>query len=263
MKMRDLDKNIRANQINSYIAKTNKDLKERSKKAFKKYFLFLGCFLAPMLTYITTSKLIFLIIASLASVGFLAYDTLNINKLENKHFLDKLKENSKILDDDDLYTKEAKKVLEEGIPEKSIEEIKYQKALERQKNKVVKLYSSYDEVINSFFINLENYQKIYNMPPLNIRDKEWNVFFNNINNFLKLHDKETKLEQILEIILMKTLSLAIANKEEEITINFFVKELDVLSSLDISSEEINNFQKELEKQLNNLNVISLKRFISK
>ncbi len=263
MKMHDLDKNIRINQINSYIAKTSKDLNERSKKALKKAFIFLGCFLIPMGIFITTHQLIFLIIACLVSVGTLTYDTLNINKLENKHFLDKIKENSKILDDDDLYTKEAKKVLEEGIPKKSIEEIKYQKALEKQKNKVVKLYSSYDEVINSFFINLENYQKIYNMPPINIEDKEWNVLFNNLNNFLKLHDKETKLEQILEMVLMKTLSLAIADKKEEITINSFVKELDVLSSLEISSEEINNFHKDLVSELSNLNVISLRRYKNK
>ena len=81
--------------------------------------------------------------------------------------------------------------------------------------------------------------------------------------FLISYNKENTLEHILEIILMKTLAIAIAQKSEEITINSFVAELNILSSLDISIEEITAFQEELKENLINAKVISLRKYRQK
>ena len=220
-------------------------------------------FLMPMLIFVTTHQLIFIIIAFLVSFGVVTYDTFSKNRLNASSIVKQIKEDSKILDNDDIYTKEAKKVIENGIPKESMEDIKYQEALDKQKNKVVKLYLNYDEIIDSFFANLEICKVIYKIPPININDKEWDIFFDNIKMFLVSYNKENLLGRVLEIILMKTLAVAIAQKSEEITINSFVAELNILSSLDIPFEEITAFQAELKESLINAKVISLKKYRQK
>ena len=151
MKISDLDKFIKMEQIKYYITKTDKDLKTRARKDLKRFIAFLVAFLMPMLLFFTTHQLIFIIIAFLVSFGVITYDTFSKNRLNASSIVNQIKEDSKILDNDDIYTKETKKVIENGIPKESIEDIKYQEALDKQKNKIVKLYLSYDEIIDSFF----------------------------------------------------------------------------------------------------------------
>ena len=103
-----------------------------------------------------------------------------------------------------------------------------------------------NQVLNHIIKELDIYQKVYKLPPIEISDKEWNIFFDKLYTLILIKKRqEEEYYSICTQILRLVCAKALVEKNSKITIHDFIKNLSYLENSPLTTEEINNLQKEM------------------
>jgi hypothetical protein len=90
------------------------------------------------------------------------------------------------------------------------------------------------------------YRIAYNLPPLSVSDKDWDIFFDTIYDMFTNKGIEKEFYNHLSVISRITFAKALVNKTKAVRINDFINNLYYLqgkyrmSDCDISKKEILN-----------------------
>lgn len=146
--------------------------------------------------------------------------------------------------------------------------MKYRAALSKQQDKDVKSSSetTSSSVKERILSELDVYLFTYQLPPFNITDNEWNVFFDELEKLLKSKNAVISFYRICSELLRKTCAKALINKTEVITIQTFIDNLYYirggygnlgLGIENISEKEINALKTKLKSKTSSSKIITL------
>lgn len=166
-------------------------------------------------------------------------------------------ENVRIYRPEDFYTSEYRLQVEK---EKYHSSKKENKKLEETRLTPVEEEKNLDkdevkeEIVNS--VNM--YYKAYCLPPLRIKDNEWDIFFDlTYNIFIKNHVEDEFYERIYDLV-KRTLARSLVYENHEVTIKDFVDNLRFLEGIDFSEKEIEDLKTKLNEALPGAKVIDFK-----
>lgn len=106
-----------------------------------------------------------------------------------------------------------------------------------------------EEVIREYFDFLGRmYTKYYGLPDLDINDKEWDALFDVLYNYTNLKKQTRFFYGYLHVITIEVLNQTLMNDDEFITLNDFIKKIDVLNFLGFKNEEIKTIREEIKEK---------------
>lgn len=164
---------------------------------------------------------------------------LNIDKedeiLNKKRFL--IKPIGKIYKEKDFYSWKYAKIVRNGLWRNKYieteEDRKYKIALEKQKrqnmikkNKIVDI----EETLETFTTQGNAFTFAYNLPPINISDKEWDAFLNTVYEEFKRNNLTEKFQEYILHVFRITCAKAIVHGDNSITIHDLIDNLSFLQS---------------------------------
>lgn len=247
-------------QLESFMNKINKQMKEKNKEALIKILIALSPITIGFIAYVISKQTLPLLIGT--TITGLSNITLQIREM--RHTIKKEKKLMNKLNtegtSDELQTSQIRNIEEdmffsEALKEKiqrneTVDLSKYRESLEQKiksKNNVslvkdkVNKQPTKESQIEEIFNEIELLQILYTLPIINIELKEWEIFFDEIYNKLKEKELQEKFKEIIITVCHATISKALINNQESLTIKDF---LDNLYYFEISKYRPNNiFQK--------------------
>ena len=106
---------------------------------------------------------------------------------------------------------------------------------------------------------IDLYCDIYQLPPINISQKEWNILFNTIYEMTREIKREKDYYKFLNIINNYTLAEALVENSEIIILEDYVKSLNYLKKYNISDQIIEKTANKITKYIDKNKIIVLKR----
>lgn len=268
-------------QLDKFDKDFNNAMKKDLKKGFKRVALILGPLLLSYISFLIFKKPTLLIIGtSITGVGSIATLSIDFIKDMNKTKLNNNNSNiTNIKQDEDL-----EQILEESIDKTIVEDfysedfksVKEKKELEGLNNyqqdvipdfKVVEDNNSYlnkDDTMVQIVKEIETYSVIYNIPPLEISSRQWDLFFDITYSFFEKKGLEKQfygwMSQIERFVFAKSL----LNKQKQITIYDFIKNLYYLEeNKQIKKQEIITLQQEIISKLSSVKIVDFSNYTTK
>lgn len=283
--IKTLDKEIKVVQIDEFVNNFEKSMKKEVKERLKRLLYALIPLSSVLGLVFFPSSITFLILISVV----LTIGVITVNQLIETKGL--FKKGAQTCFNNSLLEKQKPDlILEKGIGKKksqdfhqkgyleainrvkSEQEIKYEETLERQQQKG--RASSHLELANNKedFLNKEEtmvqiiremdaYCAAYNLPPLVIENKDWDIYFDTLYETFVSKGKEAVFYKYMSEIGRVTFSKALINNQTHIKINHFIANLDIWETsndnvLD-SSWELLSLQKTILAKLESSKVIDL------
>ena len=173
---------------------------------------------------------------------------------------------------EDFYSPALQAVIERDKNYKESEDAKkYREALEKQQGKTEKTESkirlvennnlSKEDAIEQLVYEIDTYLKAYNLPPMKIRNEEWDIFFEICFEFFKAHNMELQFYSYTSEICKYALSNVLLNGREDLTITDFINGVDFLRFTDIPKKTVEGLKNNLNSKLYKRNVINLMNYI--
>lgn len=199
----------------------------------------------------------------------------NIINIERKEDVNKILHNGiGKAKSEDFYSEKYKFALKKETYVETEEQKKYKETLEKQQKQKNKNYSNFkiiendknyldkEETMIQIVREIDTYTFAYNLPPLKISNSQWDLFFDTTYNFFvkKGIDKEfyNSMSQVERFVLAK----ALLNKQNNINIYDFVKNLYYLEKEEIPKQEITILQQDMLSKLPTTKNINFSDYIT-
>ena len=155
--------------------------------------------------------------------------------------------------------------------EENKEESKYEKVLRIQNNKSnIRLYNpkeqvpnSKDDVINKIMYELDAYCLGLNLPPMEISNNEWQIYFDTLYDVFSQNGATDDYYNAVSRLCRITLSNSLVNKSEFISIKDFIDSVEYLDKkfsffdISLSKDEVTALQNMLNEKINSEKIITL------
>lgn len=293
--IKTLDSEIQLVQMEKFINDFDGAMKKDLRNRLKKVTLGIGPLMLSFIGFLIFKNPALLMIgASITGIGGAVILSKNlikdIKKLNSNNYkanssvtyLEQEKDVDQILQEgigkvkrEDFYSEKNKSVVkkEETYAEME-EERKYREALERQKqNQVTKNssnlkivgndvnYLDKEETMIQIVREMDAYSAVYNLPPLEISDSQWDLFFDITYNFFEQKGIEKDFYDLMSQFSRFVFAKSLLDKNKKISIYDFVKNLNYLEKQGTKKQEIANLQQDILSKLPVAEVVNFSDYI--
>lgn len=195
----------------------------------------------------------------------------NLDKInfDEKMMFEEVKKQKLGLDsEEDFYSEKMQNYI---ATEENKEESKYEKVLRIQNNKSnIRLYNpkeqvpnSKDDVINKIMYELDAYCLGLNLPPMEISNNEWQIYFDTLYDVFSQNGATDDYYNAVSKLCRITLSNSLVNKSEYISIKDFIDSVEYLDKkfsffdISLSKGEVTALQNMLNAKINSEKIITL------
>lgn len=271
-KMESLKNEILSVQIKRLLDKFKEYDNDSKKKLIKKVILFVPTIITIILA-VTFREIWSFVLFCVDLLGVMAY-----SEYQNNKEIRELEKGLNLLDkfeikDHTEFIKEKTKVKILNSNETKLPEdiIKYNEALEIQQKKNTKLSVSDNlenmnilrEEINDEIANeIDLFCKLYTVPPINVSNKDWDMFLDCIYEYLLSLKLEDRYYNVLSSIVRTTLSESIVFKPDEIIIDDFINNLSEVckyESIDIDVSIMDALKEKIMEHVNKEKILTFNR----
>ena len=284
-----LDLQIILAPFDNFIFNERKKMQKEVKKSLKRTIIGITPSIVGVIGFIISANPIFFVVGAgvsgLETIGMMVNDILDDQKevkeqvskiipeesedISNKNIvnMDELSEEKdfnpySIKEPSEFYTTEFKTFIEKnGNYKPSEEQIKYDEALKKQQEKIQSKeinYNSKEESIMEVVDYIEKAYLLYNLPPLDISDYNYDVFFDCLYNFCVDHGIEKSYYNILSFIVSMTLADSLTREKKVITIFDFIEYLRLLEEREgIKMYHVMALKKEIVSKLTKQPVVNI------
>ena len=263
---------IQCEQLNNQMDNDIEANEHNLKNGLKKLLIIISPFILSLIGFIAFNNLIFLFIG-FSLMGITSIITLSevfIKDFKNIKSLLGISNNKK---GEDFYSEEYKDKLENIETRIETEQQKkYKEALEKQlKKKKIKLirndtkpnYLDKNETMMQIVREIEIYEYAYKLPPLEIKNEEWDVFFDITYDFFERKGIQSIFYESISKTERYTFAKALLNKNLKINIFDFINNLDYLENQMISKDEINILKQTINDNLPKAKIINFSDYLKK
>lgn len=243
----------------SIVEESIKEEKKKKKKNLIKALSIIVSFAALFSISIVTKNFLLLITSLSSFSGVMVVNQIMNIKNEEKTIKNKnvnLDDNYKKNDFFSDKYKEATKNMQNVPYKESLNDLKYEEALKKQKREKMILEGKnvdIEEAIEACTEESNTFTFAYNLPKVIISDDEWNLFLENLYEYFKDNNTDNFLEVIVQIFRL-TCAKAIFYNYNEITIYNLIDDLEYLEGINYSMLEIKKIQKIILEDLKNHNI---------
>lgn len=191
-----------------------------------------------------------------------------INFDEKMIFEEAKKQKLGLASEEDFYSEKMQNYI---ATEENKEESKYEKVLRIQNNKSnIRLYNpkeqvfnSKDDVINKIMYELDAYCLGLNLPPMEISNNEWQIYFDTLYDAFSQNGAIDDYYNAVSRLCRITLSNSLVNKSEYISIKDFIDSVEYLDKkfsffdISLSKGEVTALQNMLNEKINSEKIITL------
>lgn len=191
-----------------------------------------------------------------------------INFDEKMIFEEVNKQKLGLASEEDFYSEKMQNYI---ATEENKEESKYEKVLRIQNNKSnIRLYNpkeqvsnSKDDVINKIMYELDAYCLGLNLPPMEISNNEWQIYFDTLYDSFSQNGATDDYYNAVSRLCRITLSNSLVNKSEYISIKDFIDSVEYLDKkfsffdISLSKGEVTALQNMLNEKINSEKIITL------
>lgn len=191
-----------------------------------------------------------------------------INFDEKMIFEEVKKQKLGLASEEDFYSEKMQNYI---ATEENKEESKYEKVLRIQNNKSnIRLYNpkekvpnSKDDVINKIMYELDAYCLGLNLPPMEISNNEWQIYFDTLYDAFSQNGAADDYYNAVSRLCRITLSNSLVNKSEYISIKDFIDSVEYLDKkfsffdISLSKGEVTALQNMLNEKINSEKIITL------
>ena len=191
-----------------------------------------------------------------------------INFDEKMIFEEAKKQKLGLASEEDFYSEKMQNYI---ATEENKEESKYEKVLRIQNNKSnIRLYNpkeqvfnSKDDVINKIMYELDAYCLGLNLPPMEISNNEWQIYFDRLYDAFSQNGATDDYYNAVSRLCRITLSNSLVNKSEYISIKDFIDSVEYLDKkfsffdISLSKGEVTALQNMLNEKINSEKIITL------
>lgn len=191
-----------------------------------------------------------------------------INFDEKMIFEEVNKQKLGLASEEDFYSEKMQNYI---ATEENKEESKYEKVLRIQNNKSnIRLYNpkeqvpnSKDDVINKIMYELDAYCLGLNLPPMEISNNEWQIYFDTLYDAFSQNGAADHYYNAVSRLCRITLSNSLVNKSEYISIKDFIDSVEYLDKkfsffdISLSKSEVTALQNMLNEKINSEKIITL------
>jgi len=288
--IKTLDSAIQLVQIEKFINDFNNAMKKDLRNSVKKVLLLVGPFMLSLIGYLIFKNPTLLVIGtSITGVGGIV--TLSKDFIKDMKSLNSnnYKSNSNIINME--QEKDVDEILQEGIGKakgedfyseklqsaikkieahvETEEEKKYREALEKQQQKQLNKnypnleivgnnvdYLDKEETMVQVVREIDTYTVAYNLPPLEISDSQWDLFFDITYNFFEKKGIEKDFYDLMSKVGRFVFSKSLLNKKNKINIYDFVRNLRYLENQEIETQEIAILQQDILSKLSSTKIVN-------
>lgn len=279
--IKTLDSEIQLVQMDKFVNDFDNAMKKNLRKGLKKVALGIGSLTLSLIGFFFKNPTMIIIGLSIAGISGIVTLTKDfINDLKSIS-LNNHKTNSNIINTE--QEEDVNKILHEGIGKakgedfysekyksaikkeetyvETEEQKKYREALEKQQRqrnknypnlKIVENDENYldkEETMVQVVREIDAYTIAYNLPPLEISNSQWDLFFDTTYNFFEKKgigkDFYNSMSQVGRFVFAK----ALLNKQNNISIYDFVNNLYYLENQEIEKQEIEILQQDILSKL--------------
>lgn len=288
--IKSLNEEIQLLQMEKFIDDINTTMKRDFKKRFKKLAFGVGPLIVAIIGYlIFKNPLIIVVGAGFTGVGGITILTKDLIKdikevtpknqtSQNVTNITEEKDIDQILQEgigknkgEDFYTENYKSLLQEMENHVETEqEKKYREILEKQHMKgsssKIKPATNNEEILNKdetmvqIVKEIDSYTMAYNIPPLEITNQHWDIYFDSVYELFMKKGIESKFYAFMSQVERITLSKSLLNKERTINIYDFIDNLHYLECEEMKGNEILSLQKELLDKLPTAKIIDFSSY---
>lgn len=191
-----------------------------------------------------------------------------INFDEKMIFEEAKKQKLGLASEEDFYSEKMQNYI---ATEENKEESKYENVLRIQNNKSnIRLYNpkeqvfnSKDDVINKIMYELDAYCLGLNLPPMEISNNEWQIYFDTLYDAFSQNGAIDDYYNAVSRLCRITLSNSLVNKSEYISIKDFIDSVEYLDKkfsffdISLSKGEVTALQNMLNEKINSEKIITL------
>ena len=184
-----------------------------------------------------------------------------INFDEKMIFEEVKKQKLGLASEEDFYSEKMQNYI---ATEENKEESKYEKVLRIQNNKSnIRLYNPKDDVINKIMYELDAYCLGLNLPPMEISNNEWQIYFDTLYDAFSQNGAADDYYNAVSRLCRITLSNSLVNKSEYISIKDFIDSVEYLDKkfsffdISLSKGEVTALQNMLNEKINSEKIITL------
>lgn len=191
-----------------------------------------------------------------------------INFDEKMIFEEVNKQKLGLASEEDFYSEKMQNYI---ATEENKEESKYEKVLRIQNNKSnIRLFNpkkqvpnSKDDVINKIMYELDAYCLGLNLPPMEISNNEWQIYFDTLYDAFSQNGATDNYYNAVSRLCRITLSNSLVNKSEYISIKDFIDSVEYLDKrfsffdISLSKGEVTALQNMLNAKINSEKIITL------
>ena len=191
-----------------------------------------------------------------------------INFDEKMIFEEVNKQKLGLASEEDFYSEKMQNYI---ATEENKEESKYENVLRIQNNKSnIRLYNpkeqvsnSKDDVINKIMYELDAYCLGLNLPPMEISNNEWQIYFDTLYDVFSQNGASDDYYNAVSRLCRITLSNSLVNKSEYISIKDFIDSVEYLDKkfsffdISLSKGEVTALQNMLNEKINSEKIITL------
>lgn len=191
-----------------------------------------------------------------------------INFDEKMIFEEVNKQKLGLASEEDFYSEKMQNYI---ATEENKEESKYENVLRIQNNKSnIRLYNpkeqvsnSKDDVINKIMYELDAYCLGLILPPMEISNNEWQIYFDTLYDAFSQNDATDDYYNAVSRLCRITLSNSLVNKSEYISIKDFIDSVEYLDKkfsffdISLSKGEVTALQNMLNEKINSEKIITL------
>lgn len=169
----------------------------------------------------------------------------------------------------EYYTPEFREAVEDRKTYKpSDEQLQYEAALEKQQEERITTDNTFynkEESIEILVDEIEKTYLLYKLPPMEISNFNWDVFFDCTYEFFVEHGIEEKYYDKMSFIIKMTLANVLTNSKEIITIFDFIEMLRLIEELvkEIKMYNVVRLKKEILSKLSQKPIININDYNKK
>jgi hypothetical protein len=258
--IKSLGTEIQIVQIEKFIKDFDNAMKKKNKKMIKRIIFILGSFLLNIAGLIIfKNPILFSIGNSIVVGGIITMQTIDFKK-ENKKNVTKHRED---LNNDSNFEERAKdidRILKEGIGEKNNYDFyteEYKQAVEKLQGKPIQNTPNLKVVVNDdefldknetmiqIVREVDAYCIAYKLPPLTIKNKEWDCLFDTLYEKFIEKGIESKFYVSMSEIGRFVFAKILINNSKDIKIEDFINNINYLETIGINKEEIPAIQQKI------------------
>ncbi|MCH5167300.1 MAG: hypothetical protein J1F35_05345 [Erysipelotrichales bacterium] len=275
-----LDTNVRLVNFEKFIDASEREM-EREKKDIKKKLLFIsipvgiGAIFSVALASVTPIIIGVVVLAGGTAVKLTKEMIESINSLnpihDNKPKITKINR-EKTFTDELIEARKRSEIeashfynedFEHFVNEEKAYREKHPKEYEDNKNQELKVDSenevlNKDETMKQIRKAIDFYYTAYKIPPLEISDKEWDIFFDTTYSFFQELGIENEFYDKLMSVIRMTLSKNMVDQTNRINIKTIINDLYYMESNQLTTNDIAKLQEKLRTKVSGTKIVSFK-----